>query len=485
MKMRLLEAAIKTAWPESSLDALLRAVTLSDMNAATAAWQWYESRADFDHLTWGEFRLISLAAKRMGQLAPHSPFRQRIAGIERSIWSRSQLAIAQAGPGLRALEAAGIEMLVIKGAGRVASRDKAARGRAVNDIDICVKPGDMAPAFDLLTQAGWTPAGSGTVLYHRQQLGDAVGINLVLGEFGNLDLHRTAFHAPYNRTEADEAIWSRALPASLGGVAVRIPSPTDTVAIAIAHGALDAHKSSDWMVDSAAAIDMGVDWPLLESIIVTRNMAAASVVALSYLHQRLDRHIPADIFERLLCRAGHRPFDLAASIAECRPKSSGLGFFWLARALAKQSRLLSLFRKTRKRRRLVLPTLLPASKHQSLAPKSLKQKLNLPDRSSNGIWSGEMDLTLMVDLPAASRRIDFEINMNDRHLVRLRAFVLNRGPRQRRFRFRLPLSVPAGESDVYISAVPSKNFNTKVPPHILDHYRPLDFQLVCCNSKKH
>ena len=69
--------------------------------------------------------------------------------------------------------------------------------------------------------------------------------------------------------------------------------------------------------------------------------------------------------------------------------------------------------------------------------------------------------------------------------ARLRAFVLNRGPRQRRFRFRLPLSVPAGESDVYIIAVPSKNFNTKVPPHILDHYRPLDFQLVCCNSKKH
>ena len=175
MKMRLLEAAIKTAWPESSLDALLRAVTLSDMNAATAAWQWYESRADFDHLTWGEFRLISLAAKRMGQLAPHSPFRQRIAGIERSIWSRSQLAIAQAGPGLRALEAAGIEMLVIKGAGRAASRDKAARGRAVNDIDICVKPGDMAPAFDLLTQAGWctcmasclSPDARGSAAGHR------------------------------------------------------------------------------------------------------------------------------------------------------------------------------------------------------------------------------------------------------------------------------------------------------------------------------
>src|SRR5690606_36265207 len=175
----------------------------------TTAWREFEAPADFDHLTPGEMRLIAFASRRLRTLAPDSPMRARIGGIERANWSQSQMVIGEAGGGLRALAAASIDMLVIKGAGRLAAGGPTARGRVVNDVDVVVRPDDLKRAFDLLTADGWQPAESGTAVYHAGHLAGAVGINLVRGRYGNLDLHRTAFHPPYESAADDEAIWDR------------------------------------------------------------------------------------------------------------------------------------------------------------------------------------------------------------------------------------------------------------------------------------
>ena len=162
-----------------------------------------------------------------------------------------------------------------------------------NDVDIVVRSSDMVRAFDLLTRDGWQPAGSGTVLFHRSRLAEAVGINLVRGRFGNLDLHSQPFRPPYAQAVNEAAIWSRASAYRLGYVPVRVPSATDAVAIAIAHGALDAHKSSDWLADIAAGIDSGVDWDLLEALVEDCRLHAPAAVALGYVHDRLLRPVPA------------------------------------------------------------------------------------------------------------------------------------------------------------------------------------------------
>ncbi len=96
-------AIFRAAWPEIQVDRLLRAAMLEDAIAAAIAWREFEASADFDHLTSGEMRLIGMAAKGLAKLAPDSPMLPRIQGIERANWSRSQLAIGEAGFGLRAL----------------------------------------------------------------------------------------------------------------------------------------------------------------------------------------------------------------------------------------------------------------------------------------------------------------------------------------------------------------------------------------------
>ena len=421
MRDAFLSLVLRKAWPSQSLDRLLRAASLNDLKSAAAAWRDFEAAANFDHLTAGEMRLIGLASKRLARLAPESPMLARIGGIERANWSRSQLAISASGEGLRALAASSIEMLAIKGASRVAVGDPAARGRMVNDVDIVVRPNDIVRAFDLLTRDGWQPAGSGTVLFHRSRLADAVGINLVRSRFGNLDLHRTPFHPPYDAHDdellaSDASIWSRASEGSLGYAPILVPSATDAVAIAIAHGALDAHKSSDWLADIAAGIDRGVDWNLLEALVDSRRLHAPAAVALGYVNERLERPVPGPLLVRFERAAANRPLALFAALAETRPKTSRIGFFWIVRILAKQSRL-SRKRASAAHSRIVLPLPTPRGRRAGGGPSALSQALPVPDRPDGQSWSGTIDLTVSVELPPVSRRIDFEVNSQDSHFA--------------------------------------------------------------------
>jgi hypothetical protein len=480
MSNRFVRSLFRSAWPTPSIDRLLRAATLRDEDLAAAAWRDFEAAADFDRLTAGEMRLIGLAAKRLARLAPKSPMRARIGGIERANWSRSQLAIGEAGSGLRQLAAASIDVLLIKGAARSALGGPAARGRIVNDIDVVVRPEEIAKAFELLIDDDWQPAGSGTVSYHRALLPDVIGINLVRGQFGNLDLHRTPFHPPYASIGDDAAIWSRAAVVAIAGTNAHVPSPTDFATIAIAHGSLDAHKSSDWLADVADCVDRGIDWDLFESEVDRRGLDAPAAIGLGYVHTRLDRPVPEAMLSRLETHAFRRPLAMFGALSESRPKTGKVGFFWLTRAIAKQSRLLRLWRSKSSagRRRVVLPSPLGGGDVVPGGPKALAQPLALPDRKPGEAWSGSIDLSLAVELPAVARRVDFEIISKRKHHLRLRALVRNRGRRVRLLRFKFSLSLLAEDGEPVLTATESRRFNAGAPAELIERYGALPFSLV-------
>ncbi|MEP9389177.1 nucleotidyltransferase family protein [Mesorhizobium sp. KR9-304] len=486
MRGKILALLLRSAWPRPSIDRLLRAAMLDDSNAAAAAWHEFEASADFDHLTAGEMRLIAFASRRLRALAPESPMRARIGGIERANWSQSQMVIGEAGGGLRVLAAASIDMLVIKGAGRLAAGGPTARGRVVNDVDVVVRPDDLKRAFDLLTADGWLPAESGTAVYHAGHLAGAVGINLVRGRFGNLDLHRTAFHPPYESAAEDAAIWDRSASGAIAYTPVRVPSATDAVAIAIAHGSLDAHKSSDWLVDIAVAIDSGVDWVLLQEIIERRRLHAAAATALGYARERLERPVPESVIVSLEKKAARRPVSLLAALAETRPKTDRIGFFWLARAVAKQSRLMRTYRRrfSGDRRRVVLPSLLTGGSVTASGAKVLEEPLVLPDRKPGEAWRGSLDITVSVDLPPASRRIDFELNSHGRHHARLRAIVLNRGRRERLLRFNVPVELAPDDTAPVLVAAASRIFNANAPQALVERYAATPFRVVRLRTRR-
>lgn len=470
---------VRLAWPTASVDHLLRAVAHPDAAVARDAWRSFAATADFDALSWGAFRLVGLAARRIGELDPGHPLRPRIAGIERSLWTRSQMTIGTAGPALAACRDAAIALLAIKGAARAARRDPAARGRVVNDIDLVVRPADLERAFDLLVATGWTPAGSGSPAYQRTLLAHGAGTNFVLGRFGNVDLHRTPFHAPHDSNGDDAAIWQRAAPGLLGYAEVLVPSPTDSAVIAIAHGALDAHKSSDWLVDLVAAIDDGVDWDLFTGIVGQRRLVAAAAIALTYVDERLGRPLPGPILAALAGGAIGRPLSLAAALAETRPKERRSLPFALARLVAKQWRLRGRVRHRRSPLALARPVTVAAD----TAPAGLRAALPLPGRREAEAWSGRLDLTLAADLPKGWRRVDFEINAGNRHLARLRGLAFGRHQRRVGWRFRLALHLADGDPPPTVEAVPSRSFNDGAPPALLARYGAVPFVLAAASAR--
>ncbi len=331
MGHRFLRSIIRSAWPGPSIDRLLRAAMLEDASAAAAAWREFETSADFDHLSAGEMRLIGLVSDRLAMLAPDSPMRARMEGIGRANWSQSQLVIGEAGNAMRALETASIEMLVIKTASQVAVGGPMARGSLVNGVDVVVRPGDFERASDLLAADDWRATGA--------RAANAVSTNFKRGQFGRLTLHRTPFHPPHTALEDDGSVWKRSAAGKIAYVTVQVPSPTDAVAIGLAHGARNSDRRSDWLADIAANVDRGMDWELFEFASDRHRLHAPGAIALLYVHERLERSVPEPVLVRLERTAKAHPLSLFAALAETRPKANAIGFAWLARALIKRSRM--------------------------------------------------------------------------------------------------------------------------------------------------
>src|SRR5690606_2961364 len=120
-------------------------------------------------------------------------------------------------------------------------------------------------------------------------------LNFFKGPYGDIDLHQAAYHSVHAGEEDDRRLWLRAMPATLDGIKVFAPSAGDRIAMAIAHGGLDAHTHSDWLVDIQSAIDGGeVDWPELIRTLAERRLLVPAAVAFTYLAEEIGSKIPQE-----------------------------------------------------------------------------------------------------------------------------------------------------------------------------------------------
>jgi hypothetical protein len=127
--------------------------------------------------------------------------------------------------------------------------------------------------------------------------------------------------------------------------------------------------------------------------------------------------------------------------------------------------------------------LIAGSALPSSGAKVLEAPLVLTDRTPGETWRGNLDITVSVELPPASRQIDFEINSQSRHHARLRTVVLNRGRRERLLRFNVPIELaPEDTAPVLVAA--SRSFNAKVSQATIDRYGAAPFRIVRLRTRK-
>jgi len=322
------------AWPTGDRDLLLRAAILDDLDAAAAAFHEWERSFDFDGVDLSRQRLLVAIANRIPPRLLDARDQARLAGVERKLWSHCIASLRAAKPLLAAYSAAGIEMMVFKGAVRSVLDIRNLRGRYASEIDLLVHHADFDRAWQIALDMGWKK------MVARVDPHARTGANLVTGSFGEVDLHRYPFHQvlPGDADLAD--LWARASRHTFLDQQVAIPSPTDRLVLAVAHGGIGSHDQSDWLIDAALLIRGGeVDWPLFRDLVAKRRVDVLAEIALSYLGGPLGVPAPAETLAAVASRARRAPFRAMLGVLEARPRHDHWVGSSLARTLARRLRL--------------------------------------------------------------------------------------------------------------------------------------------------
>src|SRR6188472_3432910 len=122
------------SWPTGKLDQLLKAALLPDKEAACQhAARWLDEN-DIDLVSFREHRLLAAISDRFGRKLAAHPAYPRLVGLQKMLWTKSRMAMREAEPALQAMADGGADIMLIKGASRVALNASAQRGRVAHDI---------------------------------------------------------------------------------------------------------------------------------------------------------------------------------------------------------------------------------------------------------------------------------------------------------------------------------------------------------------
>lgn len=307
---------LRRYWPGGLTNLLLKAAFHVDAETARQSWQTWLATCDFDKSLWNDLRVASHAHRRLGGLSQAGALEPRLRGLQRYIWSAGRMRIDAALPLLKEFSEQKVTFMPIKGSVLLARDPKAMADRFIADIDVLVEQASWEKAVDISLKGGWSSAWKlerDSAVHRMRQTHHA--LELQRGAHGAVDLHQ--FSLLLNRQlGADSLLWQRAGQGALSGLPVRLPHPSDQLAIIFGHCFLYANpRTYDWVPDALATISApGFDWTLFTEVVLDRELAVPAAAALTYLAEELNRPIPAPVLERVVAHL-REPFlsEFAAS----------------------------------------------------------------------------------------------------------------------------------------------------------------------------
>jgi len=196
--------ALMPVAPEHRL--LLRAALLEGDAAAAAAWAEWRSQVDIEAIDEPSQRLLPLLARRLARLAPHDQIRMIVRGHYRHAWVRNHVLWRDARPVIVTVHAAGIPVLLLKGASLLPAYGSDWGARPMYDIDFAVPVERVDEALEHLTALGWKAEhGLSTESVRWRVVPRERGWGFAKGE-GRIDLH---WHVLAGSTgpHADDRFW--------------------------------------------------------------------------------------------------------------------------------------------------------------------------------------------------------------------------------------------------------------------------------------
>jgi Uncharacterised nucleotidyltransferase len=287
-----------TSWPNPAQTLLLRAALLEG-DPARHAWQHWQASIDVEHLDEGSFRLLPLLYGNLTRLEVRSPWLARFRGVHRQSWYRNQLLFRRTAGTLRALAAAGIETIVLKGVPLALEHYRDEAVRPMGDADVLVRPADTVAAVEVLARCGWRPR----IDPGRWPVEPRASWSLVDAEGRELDLHWRVFAECFS---GDDALWSAAVPLDVHGAPTRALAPPEQLLHVLVHGLQwSPIPSIRWAADAAAVLRTAgdqFDWPRLFDLADTRRFRVLLDLGLGWLSRGLGIDLPEAVVAGLAAR---------------------------------------------------------------------------------------------------------------------------------------------------------------------------------------
>lgn len=303
---RIVEPGTEAAWPSASQELLLRAAVMRGP-AAIAAWAQWKSRHDLveSQLDAGSFRLLPLVYKNLVEHGSDDPDLPRLKGMYRYWWCFNQVQLFRASHLIRELHSAGINTLVLKGAGLAITYYRDTGVRPMADVDVLVPLNEARRALDHLGALGWQPV----TPHIDEELRYRHSTPMVHRTSEEFDFHWHALREGLS-AESDTGFWKRAVPLRLVDIETRTLGPADALLHAIVHGLRwNAEPAIRWVPDAMAVLRSAgehIDWERLVSDARRHRLVVRLAKGIEYLHRTFDAPIPASALESLR-RARHSP----------------------------------------------------------------------------------------------------------------------------------------------------------------------------------
>lgn len=281
-------------WPNAGQELVLKAA-LGSGARAVEAWRAWRRSVDIAEVDAGSFRLLPLLYRNLTSQGCDPEELGKLKGIFRQSWCRHQVGLHALAGVLRALQDAGVETIVLKGAALALLCYRDPGVRPMKDLDVLVPPARRTEADDAVQRQGWRPLAMVDP--------DAIAERHYSAAGGKeLDIHH--YLLPYDRyTGADDSLWSAAVPLEIEGVVSRALAPADQLFHVLVHGvAWNQVPQVRWVADAVTVIRSAatrLDWDRVLEQTTRRSFVPAVRSGLDYLRRTFEVDVPADVVRRL------------------------------------------------------------------------------------------------------------------------------------------------------------------------------------------
>jgi hypothetical protein len=318
----------RAAWLPTPRQLPLLRACLWQGEKALAAWgAWRSDEPDLAKVEPGSLRLLPLLYRNLGPELAGDPAAAWLKDVYRGSWTANQLGLRVGRQAIEALQAAGTEVLALKGAALIGSVYGDLGARPLGDVDLAVPPPRIGEAVRALEGAGLT-----AIEDDPERLLAARHSLAFRGPGGReVDLHRGMLWHP----GLDEEFWRGSVDAEVAGARVRILNPADQLLHVCAHGAAwNPVHPVRWAADAFKAIEAGgseLDWQRLVAMTRRGRLAGPIAAALDVLAEDLEAPVPEEVRVELsqvpVSRAESRAHEALARPPSSRRSVAMLSWF--------------------------------------------------------------------------------------------------------------------------------------------------------------